>query len=262
MSEDTIKSTSKTILRALDIMEYLASRPVPASATELSKEFHVNRSTLYATLNTLCGKDYVEKDEVTKRYSIGYKAYEIGTYFTLRHTFLKLADALTRKIQEQYNLHLTFGILRKPSSVLTLNYNPIISIIPGIDNLESPTLIMPLYASAIGKILLAGMDPETFHSTVSQIQFIPYTNTTITSLEALIKEVTEVRENGYAKYEYEYINANYSIAAPVYDHSGKTIAGIALSTSEKALFDEIVPEIVKEIQSASERISITLGWNR
>lgn len=255
------KSSSKTIARALEVLEFISSNPKATSVIELSNSLGINRTTLYATLNTLNEMDYIDKDEDTGRYSIGYKAYEIGLFYTLRRPFIKMAEIFSGNIREKFNLECMIGIPRKPYSVLILNYDPIeINLKENL--MGSPVLIMPLYASAIGKVFLGEMTEKILTDTIDNIELIPYTDTTITSKLLLLEEISSVKKNGYAFSKCEYINASYAIAAPIRDHAGKIIAGMSLSTHDEEIFEANVDEIIKEVKAITNRISLNLGWRR
>ena len=71
-------TTLKSLDRALELIDVLEQAGRPMSVAELGKILNVNRTTLYATLNTFVARDYLEKDPTTGFYSIGLRPVEIG----------------------------------------------------------------------------------------------------------------------------------------------------------------------------------------
>jgi len=115
----------------------------------------------------------------------------------------------------------------------------------------------PAYATATGKVLVAGTEtpmaepPDGFH---------PLTAHTITSREKWTEVLSEVREKGYAtnieELEYGYI----SIAAPIRDRKGRTIAALSVGGSSHRVTLERISELAKTVMDAAARVSERMGY--
>jgi IclR family acetate operon transcriptional repressor len=83
---------------------------------------------------------------------------------------------------------------------------------------------------------------------------------TITSWEKWTETLSEVREKGYGtnieELEYGYI----SVAAPVLDGEGKTIAALSVGGSAHRVTVDRIPELAKVVREAASRVSDRLGY--
>jgi IclR family acetate operon transcriptional repressor len=75
--------------------------------------------------------------------------------------------------------------------------------------------LVPLYATAHGKALLADSDERSLKTVFGSKKLERYTKTTITSVPALAKECARNRQRGYALDEAEYMDGVRCIAAPI-----------------------------------------------
>ena len=73
---------------------------------------------------------------------------------------------------------------------------------------------IPMHATAVGQVMLAYGSEEQIDAVVST-PLTQYTESTITSKRALLKELSVVRERGYALSTEEYVAGSTAIAAPV-----------------------------------------------
>ena len=73
---------------------------------------------------------------------------------------------------------------------------------------------IPMHATAVGQVMLAYGSEEQIDAVVST-PLTQYTESTITSKRALLKELSVVRERGYALSTEEYLAGSTAIAAPV-----------------------------------------------
>ena len=83
---------------------------------------------------------------------------------------------------------------------------------------------------------------------------------TITSWEVWTDTLSEVREKGYAtnieELEYGYM----SVAAPVRDREGRTIASLSVGGSTHRVTEVRIPELARAVQEAASRVSERLGF--
>lgn len=73
---------------------------------------------------------------------------------------------------------------------------------------------IPMHATAVGQVMLAYGSEELIDAVVSA-PLTQYTENTITSKRALLKELSIIRERGYALSTEEYVAGSTAIAAPV-----------------------------------------------
>ncbi len=87
----------------------------------------------------------------------------------------------------------------------------------------------PLYSTAIGKVLLAWRDLDEVKQILEGVEYKRSTERTITSTEALLPVLDQVREQGYGEDNEEQEEGLRCIAVPVFDCFGVVIAGLSIS---------------------------------
>src|SRR5262249_45635139 len=138
-----------------------------------------------------------------------------------------------------------------------------------VEKLESPQLpntisrigvSVPLYCTAVGKILLAYLPPEEFARVLRQIEPEYRTAHTIRNAEELQKQVERVRRCGYSFDLEENEPHVRCVAAPIWDHSGNVNASLSVSGPAKRMPISRLRELAPVVQEAGVRISRELGY--
>ena len=94
---------------------------------------------------------------------------------------------------------------------------------------------LPIHASATGKCLLAWMPMEQRRALLDKAELRRFTDSTITSREALEAELSAILARGYALDEGETHEGLYCIGCPVLDAAGRAVAAVSVSGSRAAL---------------------------
>jgi len=86
---------------------------------------------------------------------------------------------------------------------------------------------------------------------------------TITSKKALLSELDEIREEGFAVNDEELAPELHSIAAPVRNEAREVVAAVNLAASTSIIsLSELVDALGPHLISTADRISARLGYRR
>ena len=88
---------------------------------------------------------------------------------------------------------------------------------------------LPAYCSALGRVLLAAMPPKDAARRVQAMARPRLTPSTVTGADAVLALVARCREDGYATNEGELEIGVHSMAVPVTDRSGQTVAAMSIA---------------------------------
>jgi IclR family acetate operon transcriptional repressor len=133
------------------------------------------------------------------------------------------------------------------SDPYTLDYLP-----PGRTN--------PIHCTSLGKALTAFLPPDTLQDLVARISFEARTPQTITSPQAFLQCLEEVRRDGFAVDNEENGIGWRCVGAPVRDYTGRVVAAISVTGLAAQLRTETVPEVAEVVVEAAQEISRALGW--
>ncbi|MEU8763707.1 IclR family transcriptional regulator C-terminal domain-containing protein [Streptomyces sp. NPDC048659] len=120
----------------------------------------------------------------------------------------------------------------------------------------------PAYATSMGRVLLAGLAPEDRAKRLASTAPTPLTPHTITDRTELDALVEEVGRQGYALVDEELEVGLRSIAMPVRDREGTTVAAVnvalhsARRTREECV-TEVLPELARTIEDIETDLHVT-----
>jgi IclR family transcriptional regulator, KDG regulon repressor len=70
--------TVQSVERAMQILECFTLQKSQQSLGELANQTKLSKSTVYRLLSTLSGCGYIKQDELTQKYSLGFKLFNLG----------------------------------------------------------------------------------------------------------------------------------------------------------------------------------------
>lgn len=214
--------------RVLDIFELLSDTGnVGYSLTEISSALDAPKSSIFPIVRTLTNRGYLHYNQVTSKYFIGYRLYEIGTMYV---SDSNIGNAIYRVMEEIVN-----GC-GETCHFAELNAGDVL-FLQKIDLLEALRIYsavgrrLPAYSTALGKALLSEKSRREILSLYPEGMYAltPYT---ITDLNALYEQLAEVRRAGYATECEEATRHVRSIAIPIRKNGVIAFAlGISLPVS-------------------------------
>jgi IclR family transcriptional regulator, KDG regulon repressor len=118
---------------------------------------------------------------------------------------------------------------------------------------------LPLHSGASSKVLWAFLSDTEIQHILAEITLTRYMPNTITDPQALLAALHAIRECGYAtSFEERDPNA-MGIAAPVWDHSGRPVAGLGIAAPLARISPEQVKDFAPLVVDAARRLSARLG---
>ncbi len=115
---------------------------------------------------------------------------------------------------------------------------------------------LPAYCTSMGRVLLAGLPPDEIRAYLNRVNLRPYTERTVTSRDRLIEILHGVRTAGFAIVDQELEIGLRSIAVPVKDDLGSTIAAINLGLhSSRVSLGKMRGQFLPHLRSAASELS-------
>jgi DNA-binding IclR family transcriptional regulator len=247
-------SPAKTVEKALRLLEIIRDEQ-PVRPPTLASRLGLTRSNVHRLLATLEELSYAEKG-ADSAYRLGLKAFVLGSGVKRRDELLEAARENMITLSELANENVNLGVCLG-QDVLYL------------DKVERPHLLKldqviggtdPLYCTALGKVLLSGLDGNALRRCLKKTRFAPRTSKTITDPAVMIRHLDQVRRQGYATDLEELSEGIHCVAAPIRDHTGHVIAALSVSAPAIRLTRTKIAEIRDALLRATEDISTRLGY--
>ncbi|MCL6639090.1 MAG: IclR family transcriptional regulator [Firmicutes bacterium] len=244
----------QSIERALVILEALGRHPQGAGVTELGQYIGLHKSTVHRLLSTLLAYGYVEQDRDTERYRLGIKVLSLGLEVLNNLDFRKEALPYMKELEE---------ISRETVQLAVLDSGQVV-VVARDHSPETITVNLGLRAdvhcTAEGKVLLAYLPEEEILRILNKRQMRQYTVNTLTDVNNMLAHLAKVRNQGYAISAEELAEGLRSVAAPVFDHTGRVIAALSIIGPTSRMTLERIARLVTVLKEASQSISTRLGY--
>ena len=244
---------TKSIHRAIDILEVLAANLKGISLAELAQIVGVPKPSVHRILHSLIDRQLVREDPELEKFTLGMGVLRLSQSvlagIELRQQARPVLENLNLSTDETVHL----GILD--------NQGPRVIYIDKIESSQSVRLVsrvgqsIPVHCTALGKALLSGYTRPDIETMLANYAFTPYTPNTITSMGALLDQLELVRSQGYAVDEVEHEQSVICVASPILDGAGRAIAAVSISAPVSRLPKESISSVGTEVRVAAEEIS-------
>jgi 2-aminomuconate deaminase len=223
------------------------------TATDVAQVLGTNLATVHRFLVTLEGIGAVARGS-QGRFHLGPTLANLGSKVESHKLLVGHVqdhlDALAAEFREVAHCAVRHGDV----AVNVARAQPERSLVMGFASGDT----MPLHSSAVGKVLLSALEPVVRNRLLDQLQLASHTARTITGRDQLASEMREIAARGYAIDDGELEEGLRSIALPVHNGRGNTIAAIALSAPLSRLDEALLERARTSIHSRIERIEHAL----
>lgn len=242
------------LLRALSAHEGDGPHPPGMSASELSRELNISKSTLSVLLTTLERHGLVQRDPLTRRVRLGLGLLElaaaVSTDADVREAARPQLARLLRHSGETAILHLSSGedvmIAERAESAAQLK-------------VVAPLgTRLPRFAGSVAKVLLAALEPEEAEAIVRRHELPAFTPRSILDPDAYLEQVAQTRRRGYARENEEYLVGVSAVSAPVINHEARTIGTISVAcvkTRARERLNELAEPVMNAAAETSRRLA-------
>ena len=247
MSNNNLKTVEK-ICKILNI--YTLEKP-QWGVSEMSSASGLSKSVVYRILTSLKSEGFLYQDARTNKYQLGNEFIKLGRIASNNMNLIDYADEEVANLHNKTNETILIDIPEKNG------FNSIC-----IHKKESNKKIIytcglgekvPLYAGAIGKVILANSSAEKINSVIKNGLKKHAANTTINE-NKLKEELEIIRKKGYSVTNNEWNTGGMAISAPIFNELNKVIASIGILGPEFRLRNK-VDQYIESCLKASKTIS-------
>jgi len=237
-----------TLSKGLAILENLAAAKGSKGVSELSRELGLTKSNTFRLLQTLTTLGYV-RHEPDKTYRATLMTWQVGRAVVENMNLRTVAAPLLQFLSKETGETIYLAVRENLQVVY-------------IDKIESQKPIRswnpiggtaPLHCVGTGKAILAADYPDLRNLIAEQLA--PYTDLTITDIEALDQDVAQTRERGYALDRGEFRERIYSLGSAILLPDGSPIGALGVSVPDVNLGEGSVERIGALVQHAARSVS-------
>ena len=253
--EDRQRVGVQSLGRAFAILEEVARHREGIGLADLSKLVGLHNSTTFHLAKTMVSLGYIRQVKDSKRYRIGRPLFALAASaldeIEMVHVATPVLEDLSRETGESSH----FAVRMGDSVVVIARTSG-----PGAFQLADRVgVVRPAHCTALGKVILASLRPDQLKRFLKRIELTPSTDNSITSIPALLQEISAIRLSGIAFDDGEFNPEVRCIAVPVKDFTGHIIGALGISGPIWRLSKQALQDRAKIVQAAAKRLSAEFG---
>jgi IclR family KDG regulon transcriptional repressor len=247
--------TAPAVEGALSILETLSTGH-EMGVSDLAKKLGLGKSSVYRLLATLVRRGYVQKSPQTDRYQLTYRLFAVGSPAADRFGLREVATLVMQRLAAETGETVNLGVL---DGARVVNLHKVESRHPLRLYLQLEGGA-PAHATALGKVLLAALEPEEVARRLQGRRLDRLTSRTIGDRRSLWRALAKVGEQGFAIDDEECSLGLRCVAAPILDHRRAVVAAVSISGPSQRLPVPVLSRLAENVQVAAREISERLGF--
>jgi DNA-binding IclR family transcriptional regulator len=240
---------------ACRILKYLGQAKSGFIAHEIASQLSLPATTTLRIMNTLHLEGLVRKDRT--QYFLGPVLIHLGNAALAATELPALAQPVLQKLTRHTD---ETSHLAVPCD----NRSLIVSVCDSPHPLRAasrPGTLVELHCSATGKIFLSYLEDQLQKSYPRGHAIARYSARTMTTLQALKKEVELTRKRGYSLDNEEFHEGVRCLAAPVFGPDRKVIGAVGITAAALRFPLDRTMEIARHVQTSARELSQNLGYS-
>ena len=257
---DSTAAAVQSVDRALTILELLAADG-RLGVGEIAGLLDVHKSTASRLLATLEAHGLAEQLPDRGRYQLGVGVLRLAGATRSRMDVVQesrpVTAALAARVGETVNVVILSG-----RETLYLDQ------VSGTSALQIHNWVgkrNPMHATANGRVLLAHVSPVELDAILAATSgsdggLARLTESTLSTREAVLADLEQVRRQGYAVARDELEVGLTAVAAPIRGSAGEVVASLSVSGPTFRIEDRL-PTLTAEVVTAAATVSRRMGWS-
>ncbi len=246
----------QSVERAIDILMLFGPDKPRLGVTEIAHALDLRKATAHGLIHTLEQRGFLKKDPQTRKYGLGLAIFELGYFLSGSLEINQKAGGTANLLAGESNLICRVGLWSRMAVLVVINSLP--QHLSPFVHQYGPRV--PAYCTAIGKAILAFLEPDQLDEYLAHATLRRLTPQTITDPGALKGELEEVRRRGYAVGNREFSPTSTGIAAPLFQEGGKVMGAMSLSGSHEVVLGPEREKLVSRLMLASQSVSRAMGF--
>ncbi|OZU90630.1 hypothetical protein CIL03_05695 [Virgibacillus indicus] len=239
------KYEASTLKKGLQILDLLAENRI-LTLTEISHMLELNKTTAFRLLHTLEDMNYIAKrgnyfELNTKKFHSPKEGKTSIDWTTLRNPYL-----LGKNVGENVYIGTLEGADLVMRQIIKPPFNE-----PFNEEIGDRSMA---HYSALGKVILAYLNPDEQQETFSLLQSAPATENTFIDPELLLYHLDVIKKQGFALDDEERFLGLRCIAAPVFKDN-KVVAAVAIDGPIERMKRNLLRGLTNKVIAASEKIT-------
>jgi len=245
-----------TVTKICRVMEQFQERQ-SLGVTDLARRTGLLPSDVHRILMSLRANRYIWQDPETKKYRLGVALMRLGLMAFESNLLREKAQPILTQLSKRLGAATHLGLLDAQRLELIL-----------IDQIGGPTAgmvqvhlgeIEQLHSTALGKAILANLDPHQLAFALQKSGMPRSTCYTITTAVVLEPQLEQVRRCGYSVDHEEFTRGVCCIGSSLRDFTGAMVGAISSSMPTSCFHEWGEAQLGAILRTAADNLSAVLG---
>lgn len=241
--------------RAVDVLMAFTHAAPELTLGEIVDRTNLPKSTVFRLLATLRARHLCQLDPATGRYTLGYELLKMADIRARQINFRRLVLPAMQELRDVSNETIVLSV-REGDDRVNIDY---VESKDPLRRVPEPGRRAPLYSGAASKAFLAFMKDDAIEAYLDRTKLQPRGPNTLTDRTALLKNLRQIRKDGYAESRGEQTPQGNALAAPVFDHAGEVLCVISISYVDTRFTPAIRKKAIAKLLEVTRRTSLELG---
>ncbi|GAA3390750.1 IclR family transcriptional regulator [Cryptosporangium minutisporangium] len=245
---------SQSVARALSLLDRVANGVGTLGA--LAEAEGVHKSTVLRLLRVLESEGFVHSDG-EHRYVLGPHLFRLAQQALDSFEVRVVAAPRLRRLRDEIGQTIHLAVLDGTVATYVDKLEPRQAPVRMASRIGKSAA---LHSTAVGKVLLAGLDPAERAELAAVLDYPRFTERTPGSPDELLAEVARVADRGWATDHAENETFINCVGAPIHGADGRTLAAVSVSVPDVLLPYDGVLELVPSLVAAAADVSRDCGY--
>lgn len=237
------------VQRAFQLLKSVAESPAEQNLSGLARNLGWSKSTTHGLIQSLLSVGALEQGPQGKKFVLGPAIVDLA--FQGRN-YLQIGDMarpILESLRDQVGETVFLGVMGRSRGI----------IVGTAESQKSLKLSAPpgtsisMLAGALGKVYMASLSRDQAVKFIQEHDLPQYTSRTITNKNDYIAEINQVRHNGYAVDDEEYLPGVKAVGISVGNNRGLPLALWVVGFAG-AMENTVLPNIIQNIQKAARNL--------
>ena len=247
----------QSLARGLEVIRSFSAESPRQTLTEVAERAGLTRAGARRILLTLQTLGYVHHDG--RLFQLTPRMLDLGFAYLSSLPFWNLAEPVMEGLVAEVKESCSAAVLDGTDIVYVLRVptQKIMRINLGVGSR------LPAYCTSMGRMLLAGLPESELRQRLLDSQPVARTQATVVDIGQLMSRIAQVRQQGWALVDQELEEGLISMAAPIKDRQGQTLAALNISGQANRSNAQVMQDtMLGPLLSASQTISRMVGLQR
>jgi IclR family pca regulon transcriptional regulator len=245
----------QSFARGLEVIRSFSAISPRQTLSEVAARSGLTRAGARRILLTLETLAYVESDG--KHFTLTPRILDLGFAYLSSLPIWNLAEPVMESLAGEVGESCSAAVLDGTDIVyvLRVSTHKIMSITLGVGSR------LPAYCTSMGRVLLAALPEEQAMARLQMSAPQALTRYTLTDIDTLRQKLAQTRKQGWCLVNQELEEGLVSMAAPIQDRAGRTVAALNISgqanrTSAKVMQETMLQPLLEAAQTISRLLAV------